>query len=202
MYLLKSLKDKWIAIREIREWLSRRYESPSPSIIKRQVLKRIGVSDATWVETGTFLGDTANFLAKNSKIVYTIEPDASLFEMAMIRFKKNNSVIPIHGLSEDIFPELLPKLKGKINFWLDGHYSGGLTHKGPKDCPLKEELLAIENNISNYDYVIILIDDVRCFNPSIKEFADYPHLNYLVDWAKKNDLNWYIEHDIFIASTK
>jgi hypothetical protein len=111
-------------------------------------------------------------------------------------------VIPIHGLSEDIFPELLPKLKGKINFWLDGHYSGGLTHKGPKDCPLKEELLAIESNISNYDYVIILIDDVRCFNPSIKEFADYPHLNYLVDWAKKNDLNWYIEHDIFIASTK
>ena len=199
MYLHKLLKDKWIAIREIREWLTRRYASPSPSLIKRTVLQRIGGSGGIWVETGTFLGDTTALLAKSAEMVYTIEPDTNLFQMAQKRFKRNSKVTTINGLSEKIFPQLLPKLRGKVIFWLDGHYSGGITHKGPKDCPIQEELQCIEDNLFCYGSVVVLIDDVRCFDPSIKEYSDYPEINYLVDWARKNNLKWYIEHDIFVA---
>ena len=184
---------------EEREWVARGYESPSPSWIKRGVLLRLGAKNATWVETGTFLGDTSALLAPGSNAVYTIEPDRALFERAQARFNGDSRIHVIHGLSEDVLPRLLATLNGKVNFWLDGHYSGGITHQGPTDCPVREELASIEANLSRFESVTVLIDDIRCFDPSNPLFADYPDLNYLVDWARKNGLRWHIEHDIFVA---
>ena len=97
---------------------------------------------------------------------------------------------------------LLPTLSGSINFWLDGHYSAGATFKGLKDCPVEEELMAIESNIANFNDLSILIDDVRCFLPSNVTHSDYPTTDYLVDWARRMNLFWRIEHDIFIMLKK
>jgi hypothetical protein len=47
-----------------------------------------------------------------------------------------------------------------------------------------------------------MVDDVRCFNPELKEYSTYPALKSLVDWAEANRLGWHIEHDIFVAKTK
>jgi len=187
---------------EEREWVQRQYAVPSPSYIKRAVLQRIGFSEAVWVETGTFMGDTAALLAKDAKAVFTIEPDRVLYEKAAERFAGHPKVKALYGLSEELFPSLLPSLNGAVNFWLDGHYSGGITHKGPTDCPIRDELQNIENNLNNFEKLSILIDDVRCFNPAIPEYADYPSLDYLVDWSRRNGLNWHIEHDIFVMKSK
>jgi hypothetical protein len=204
--LLSNLRAKWRAKKgrknEEREWILRQYAAPSLAHIKRAVLLRNGVSEGTWVETGTFMGDTAALLALEAKEVYTIEPDRVLFEKAATRFHGNPSIHVIYGLSENVLPSLLATLSGTVNFWLDGHYSGGITHQGPTDCPVREELLSIETNLARYDNATILIDDVRCFDPSVPEFADYPDLNFLVDWARKNNLHWHIEHDIFVAKSK
>ena len=186
---------------EEQAWVQRLYAAPSPAYIKRAVLLRNGLNGSTWVETGTFMGDTAAFLASNGNEVYTIEPDKSLYERAAERFRNNSKVHVINGLSEDTLPKLLPTLSGFVTFWLDGHYSGGITHQGPTDCPVREELSSIEKSIARYEKVAVLIDDIRCFDPSLPEFADYPDINYLVDWARKNNLIWHIEHDIFIAKT-
>lgn len=179
--------------------MARGYESPSPTWIKRSVLLRLGARNATWVETGTFFGDTTAFLAAESKTVYTIEPDRTLFERAEKRFHNDSRIHVIHGLSEGVFPTLLPTLSGKVNFWLDGHYSGGSTHQGPSDCPVRDELENIEKNLSRFESVTVLIDDIRCFDPSIPAYADYPDIDCLVDWARRNNLRWHIEHDIFVA---
>jgi hypothetical protein len=204
--LFSNLRAKMRARRglknEEREWIGRQYAAPSLAHIKRAVLLRNGVREGTWVETGTFMGDTAALLAIKAKEVYTIEPDKTLFEKAKTRFQNNQRIHVIHGLSEHVLPSLLANLNGTVNFWLDGHYSGGITHQGPTDCPVREELKSIEKNLPRYESVSVLIDDIRCFDPSIPEFADYPDLNYLVDWARKNNLTWHIEHDIFVAKTK
>ena len=59
-----------------------------------------------------------------------------------------------------------------------------------------KELEIIEKNLKNFKNVKILIDDIRLFNLN---YHNYPNINEIVDWCKKNQLQWTIEQDIFIA---
>ena len=77
----------------------------------------------------------------------------------------------------------------------------GITFKGKRDTPIIQELAAISDNFSRFDKVCVLIDDVRCFNPQIDEYSTYPPIDTLIVWAKKHQLKWHIEHDIFVAKT-
>lgn len=132
-------------------------------------------------------------------MVYSIEPEPTLFQNAQIYFNDQSSVEIINGLSENVFPTLLPKISGSVNFWLDGHYSSGTTHKGPQETPIVDELRCITENMGRFDHICVLIDDIRCFNPKNPSYSTYPSLDFIVDWANNNALDWHIEHDIFIA---
>ncbi len=159
------------------------------------------ISGATWIETGTFLGQTTQLLARNATHVYSIEPEIRLYKRANKLFRGAKNIKIINGTSEDVFPELLPIISGNVNFWLDGHYSAGITFKGPKDTPIIDEITHIGRNINRYQKVCVLIDDIRCFNPRLPEYRSYPSLETLVEWARKYQLDWHIEHDIFIAKS-
>jgi hypothetical protein len=160
---------------------------------------RNGLPDATWVETGTYIGDTTSVLSKVAKMVYSIEPEPTLFSKAEQRFRNTSNVKIIKGLSEDVFPKLLPTISGNICFWLDGHYSEGITFKGPQDTPIIDELTVIGRNITKTSKIVVMVDDIRCFDPKNPEYSAYPPVDVLVDWARKHNLIWHIEHDIFIA---
>ncbi len=125
-------------------WGKSSYAAPSPHFIKQKVLLRNAISGATWVETGTHLGQTTKELSKHGTFVYSIEPEPTLYSNAADYFKSYPNVEILKGVSEEVFPSLLPKLSGDINFWLDGHYSTGITFKGPQDTPILEELAHIQ----------------------------------------------------------
>jgi hypothetical protein len=184
---------------DCRDWADREFAAPSPHFVKQKVLLRNGLRDATWVETGTYMGDTTSVLSKVAKMVYSIEPEPTLFSKAEQKFSDTSNVKIIKGLSEDVFPRLLPTIGGDICFWLDGHYSAGITFKGPQETPIIDELAAIGRNITHMGRVVVMVDDVRCFDPRNPEFSAYPAVDVLVDWARKHNLIWHIEHDIFIA---
>lgn len=186
-------------LRKIRSWGDKDYFGPSPAFIKRRVLQRNSAPDSTWIETGTYLGETTRFLAGFSKFVHSIEPDAGLFQKATDNTRSHGNIRVLHGTSEVLFPEVLGKLQGNASFWLDGHYSAGVTYRGEHDTPIREELEAIGKHLLRLGKVAVLVDDVRCFNPHIPEFAGYPDMDYLVDWARAHGLTWHIEHDIFVA---
>lgn len=178
-----------------RRWKSRSYSSPLPPDAKRSVLKRYGGASATWIETGTYLGDTTAVLASWSDRVISIEPAPVLYSRAAHRFSAVPSVTIINGTSESTLPRILRDLSGSVSFWLDGHYSGGPTYEG--ECPLRAELAAIAEHLEHIDHPVLMIDDIRlCSDPA---FPDYPSLDELVDWSRANDLRWLIEHDIFVA---
>lgn len=187
------------ALREFFKWQHRDFSGQSPHFIKQGVLARCGVKDGTWIETGTFRGATTAYLRALGARVYTIEPAQYYFERAEKRFKADPEVTVLNGTSEEILPVLLAKLNGNLNFWLDGHYSAGKTFEGESHCPVVSELEAIERNLGSFGQVAILIDDVRCFGSDDPVYADYPSLDYLVDWCRKHKFDWRIEHDIFIA---
>jgi hypothetical protein len=119
------------------------FASPSPSFIKRSCIKRNCYPNATWVETGTYLGETTSFMSKLGTKVFSIEPEPELFLNAKIRLSKHINVEILNGTSEDVLPNLLPNINGDVNFWLDGHYSMGITFKGERDTPIIQELEAI-----------------------------------------------------------
>ena len=187
--------------KSMSEWRKRNFSDNSPQIVKQNVFLKYGIKDAAWVETGTYLGTTTSFLSGLFPHVYSLEPEPKLYAAACERFKDKN-VSLFNDVSENIFPSLLPKLSGNINFWLDGHYSAGITFKGEKDCPVEDELIAIEQNFDNFNKISILIDDVRCFLPNNSSYTDYPSIDYLVDWARRMNFHWRIEHDIFIMQKK
>jgi hypothetical protein len=182
-----------------KDWETRGFAAPSPHFIKQAVLLRNGLSDATWVETGTFLGETTRVLSKVANFVYSIEPEPKLYARAERKFRRTPNVEIIRGTSEQALPALLPKLSGDICFWLDGHYSAGATFKGPQDTPIIDELNNVEGNINRFGRIVVMVDDIRCFDPDNPEYSTYPPVDYLIDWARKTGLHWNIEHDIFIA---
>jgi hypothetical protein len=180
-------------------WARRLYAPPSPPHVKRHVLRRNGTPGATWVETGTFLGDTTAFLADDARRVYSIEPHQALYEQAVARFRDRPTIEIRHGLSEVVLPAVLEEIPGDVNLWLDGHYSEGITFQGPKETPIVEELQHIATALDDRRRVVVLVDDVRCFDPDDPRYRAYPPLDHLVDWARDHDLHWHIEHDIFVA---
>ncbi len=188
-------------IRDCLRWARRGYAAPSPHFIKQACLLRNGFPAATWVETGTFLGQTTELLSKYATRVYSIEPEPKLFSRAQQLFSNQQHVELLNGTSEEILPKLLPRISGDVNFWLDGHYSAGLTFKGVQDTPILDELACIGRYIDKLGKICVLVDDIRCFNPSLKEYASYPSLGTLVQWSTEHKLSWHIEHDIFVART-
>ncbi len=166
---------------------------------REDVLTRNSLFHATWVETGTYLGATTKFLAQTARMVFSIEPEPKLFAFAQAYFKDYTNVSILNGLSEEVLPQLLPTLSGDVCFWLDGHYTDETTHKGPQDTPILDELNCIGDNLSGFDHVVVLIDDVHLFNGQTHIYGPYPNIEKLEEWAHAAKLNWHIEHDIFVA---
>lgn len=195
--VLASLNENTYS--SFRDWSKKSYASPAPHFVKQSCILRNRIPESIFVETGTFMGDTTALLGKVSKRVISIEPEISLFEKAVVRFKKNKHIEILNGTSEEIFPILIPTLIGNVSFWLDGHYSSGNTFKGEQETPIVDELKEIAKSLKNFKQVVVMVDDVRCFDPSIEQFKTYPTRSYLVNWADSNGFEWTIEHDIFVA---
>jgi hypothetical protein len=181
---------------------SRSYTPPIPEFIKHAYILKNSIEGSTFIETGTYYGETTKFLIKNGsfKKIITIEPDKQLFYLAQNLFLNNHLVSILNLTSEEFFPDFLPTLKGDVTYFLDGHYSEGVTFQGSKDTPIYIELETIAKNLKNQGKVSIMIDDFHTFNPSVGKFKDYPTNSFLVKWADTNQLNWFVHNDIFIAN--
>jgi hypothetical protein len=147
---------------------------------------------STLVETGTYMGDMVEAQKTRFEKIISIELSAEFFDKAQERFKDDQHVVIVHGDSGKVLPGILQSIHEPAIFWLDGHYSGGMTAKGDKACPVFEELEAIFSN-KNLDH-IILIDDARCFIG----MGDYPTIDALTKFVKEKnpDYRFEIKDDI------
>ena len=112
------------------------------------------------VETGTYMGDgvQAALEAGFSRVI-SFEVVPHLHKCSSQRFKGNKAVELICGSSATKLFDTIRDIKEPITFWLDGHYSTGLTGYDPEHiCPLLQELEQIKKHGSHHT---ILIDDRR-----------------------------------------
>jgi hypothetical protein len=67
----------------------------------------------------------------------------------------------LRGDSSRVLVGVVPSIDSKALYWLDGHYSAGITGFGESHCPIMAELAAIYG-FARAPFVIV-IDDARCF---------------------------------------
>ena len=133
-----------------------------------------------FIETGTYLGEMVYALRNKFDTLYTIELSLYLFKTSKKRFSDCKNINFLLGDSGIELAKVVTQITNPAIFWLDGHYSGGITEKGKLETPILKELQSICT--SPYSHVI-LIDDARCFgNP---EFPDYPSIQELKDYILK-----------------
>lgn len=113
-----------------------------------------------FLETGTHYGQTIFACEPHFEKLYTIELDKSIFQNVSSQYK-GDKISFLCGDSALVLKDVLPELNKPAIFFLDGHWSGGGTGKGQKDCPLVEEITDIYNLFQNEG--IIIIDDYRLF---------------------------------------
>lgn len=191
---LRMFKYRLFKEKMIRNWEKQGYPVPPPHIVKQDIIREYAskYNLKILVETGTYLGDMVDAQRKYFDKIYSIELGYELWHQAKKRFKKYKNISILHGDSSKILQEVLSELDQPALFWLDGHYSGGITAKGNKICPVHEELKAILN--SKVDENVILIDGARLFNGE----DDYPKYEELINYIKSFRINTEIknEHDV------
>lgn len=112
-----------------------------------------------FVETGTLSGGTTLRSADIFPEVHTIELSADLYERTAHQLRQRQNIFPYLGESTEVLAKILPTIaKKNIAFFLDAHYSGGVTARGIDNTPLAREIMLIG---SHYKDAVIIIDDIR-----------------------------------------
>jgi len=196
--LKKTLPDDVLKLRRDlearRAWEKQGRPSPPPHIIKEELIRDYAKTFNTsiLIETGTYLGDMVHAMRKTFSKIISFELDQTLATQAQERFANDNHIRIIQGDSGKLLGELLATINEPCLFWLDGHYSGGITAKGALETPIKNELAAILSH--RVDGHVILIDDARCFTGE----NDYPTLEELKNFVAKHNPHhkFSVEHDV------
>jgi hypothetical protein len=175
---------------------------PMPLYAKQNALVRIFVPGAPVIETGTYHGDSTRAFASRGYPVHTVEVSQDLartvfpgLEALGVHCHQGDSGVILGDILDDLHKSGAPA----VNFWLDGHYSGGPTSRAEAyDTPIIPELESIAARRARFSKLVVAVDDLRCFgNDPI-----YPQKRYLVDWALAAGLEFYFLADIFVASTE
>lgn len=188
----------WIVKRQssrtLRQWEEAGNPVPPPHCVKQQILREYAAKYRlrTLVETGTYYGDMVAALHDTFDTIYSIELSPRLHARARRRLRHLAHVTLLCGDSANELAHVLETLEGAALFWLDSHYSAGITAKGAVDTPIFAELTHIFQRANNND--IILIDDARCFGRD----KDYPSLDALTSFvlSRRPEASVTVIHDI------
>lgn len=180
----------------LKKWQQQGMLLPPPHEYKQSLIVNYSRKYAlsVFVETGTFLGYMVEVQKYRFKKLISIELDVALYEKAKDKFKEDVNISIYQGDSTYILPQILSGLSEPSLFWLDGHYSEGITAKGNINTPILSELKSIlQHNVKGH---LILIDDARCFNGD----NDYPTREELQSLVLKYNpsLIFSVENDIVI----
>jgi len=193
-------KESFLNQDELRKWESNGCPIPPPHLAKQRIIEKYAKQHSciNLIETGTYLGDTVYSQRNNFRNIISIELSTRFYRAAKRRFRNYSHVKICFGNSGEVLQEIMSGINGRSLFWLDGHFSGGLTAKGETESPVFKELDAIFNN--NDPLHVILIDDARLFIGK----RDYPTFEELDAYIKRKNPYYEmdIESDIIILAPK
>lgn len=177
-----------------RMWEQNKNYVPVPHYAKESTIKETAhkYSLKIFVETGTYMGTMVEALQKEFDSIISIELSEKLAVRAEKKFKSSSHIEIIQGNSGEKISFVLKKLNQPALFWLDGHYSGGVTAKADLETPILSEVKNIlEHPIKQH---ILLIDDARLFNGT-RDYPTHEELRKFVSRFSSN-FTYEVENDI------
>lgn len=128
------------------------------------------------VEGGTYNGGTSLLMSKFFEKVYTIEKSEKMYEIGEKKLGHIKNVTRLFGDTRRHLPDIVGS-NDNILFWLDAHWSGGVTYGVEDECPLLDELGTIFSaKLTNF---AIMIDDARLFlapPPLPHNYSNWPSI--------------------------
>lgn len=186
---LRSFYRSMVSERVISKWVEQGRPPPPPHCFKQRVIEEIQKKHRynVLVETGTYLGDMVEAQRKNFRRIYSVELGVELWKNAARRFRKYPHIEIVQGDSGKVLDKITAQLEEPAIFWLDGHYSAGVTAIGDTECPIYGEIDAIFRG-QNFKH-IVLVDDARCFDGR----GDYPSIGELTKYIESKDPSYLVE---------
>jgi hypothetical protein len=136
------------------------------------------------VETGTYLGHSAELLAGLVDEVWSVELKPEILARARERLGEQPRIHLYEGYSPDVLPAVLDQVDGPALYWLDGHggtFGADDVPADIKECPVLDELAVIREH-PHAERSVILIDDARAFfGPLLHHRPDWPTFLELAD---------------------
>jgi hypothetical protein len=117
----------------------------------------------TFVETGTYIGKTAEWASKHFDNVHTIEMNEQYYSIAELSLIVLRNVTMHLNDSRIILPFLIDEFDNrKVLFYLDAHWSNGAKYGRPLvDSTALDEILIINDWDDNKH--VIIVDDAHRF---------------------------------------
>ena len=135
----------------------------------------------TFIESGTYLGDTTAFLRPHVDRIVTVEVEPKLHADAERRFAADPGVEVLLGDAQKLIPEIARQVADPAMIWLDGHFSGGVTGVGEQVEPALAILDAFAASPPARGSTV-LVDDLRMFGC---EPDPWPSLHGLLAAARR-----------------
>lgn len=111
---------------------------------------------SVFVEIGTYLGDMVEAQKNHFEQLISIELSEALYQKAVLRFEKYPLIKILQGDSGKVLQKVIRNIQEPALFWLDGHYSSGITAKTDKNTP---------NNGGIKDHIQV---PIRAWDTSVK----------------------------------
>lgn len=142
------------------KWLESGSPIPAPDYARTKLILELAndFEIKVFVETGTLVGSRVGAVKDFFSEVHSVELSESLYNRCLNSFREERNVHLYNGDSGELLSSIIEGINESCIYFLDAHYSGGLTAKGNKDSALSDELKAILPRLSKYDDVI-LVDD-------------------------------------------
>jgi len=156
MSIYRFIHHKYRSIVLLRKWSDAEAVGLNGQRHRKQIFRDLVSAcgfDAI-IETGTFKGDSAAYMAQTANLpVYTSEVNSRFFFLARIRLRSVSDVRFFYGDSRKLLqrlPAILKSRTKRLFFYLDAHWYA--------DLPLEGELNIISRDWQSF---VIMIDDFQ-----------------------------------------
>lgn len=194
---LSFIKRRLEDVLEYIKWSTNGKKGMLPRLFVALKLKQISKAKDldSFIETGTHYGELTSYLVNDFKEICTIELTENLYIFSQKRFENEPHISCVRGDSSDKLKEAIEAQSFKGLIYLDSYYSGGITGRGEKETPIKQEIEIILK--SKFKGVVVL-NNLRCLTGA----NDYPTKVEVTNKIKKAGYVYHFEKDLLIWEMK